>query len=130
MSIVLFSDTPLDEPQYALAFYGGEPFHAVTRTGEETGQPGDLAAYIYRSAPNGECMTLAASVDLSYDRLGWSDPDEYNWMPWTDAYPEYPQSIYYQMPQIADIAFKSGEGPHFPRQSARFLRRSMDGSAA
>jgi len=41
---------------FGLGYYGGELFHAVVRTAEDTGAPRNLAAYIYRSAPDGERM--------------------------------------------------------------------------
>ncbi len=105
---------------FGLGYYEGELFHAVVRSAEESGDATVLSAFVYGSAPDGEGMTLAASVDLSYDRPGWTDPDEYNWKQWTDVYPTYPQTVYYEMPQVADIAFESDGGMVLGVRDRRF----------
>ncbi len=93
---------------FGLGYYNGELFHAVVRSAENSGDASDLSAHVYRSAPDGRHMTLAAQVDLSYERPGQRRIAETDWNPWTDRYPTFPRRLYHPMPIVSDIAFEAG----------------------
>lgn len=82
---------------FGLGFHDGWLYHGVVDTREDSGLPGTLAAYVYRSRADGSEMRQVLRADLSYSRQvpwgSWIDPSETD-----DPAPA--------QPYVADIEFR------------------------
>ncbi|MFN2250981.1 MAG: VWA domain-containing protein [Anaerolineae bacterium] len=88
---------------FGLAYRDGWLFHGVVDSMEDANQPGELAAVVHRSRPDGSAMEEVLRVPLDYDRT-------VPWRPW-DWDPRRPLRslpqgrLPFAQPMLVDIAF-------------------------
>lgn len=100
---------------FGLAYRDGYVYHGLVHSAELKRRADDLAAYIYRSLPDGAEMTLVGSFQLDFPRggleagFGW-EGKPLDWAPWRDNYRvahdwTIPVAVVNPMPLVSDIGF-------------------------
>ncbi|MFQ5460344.1 MAG: vWA domain-containing protein, partial [Anaerolineae bacterium] len=88
---------------FGLGFRDGWLYHGVVDSRQDPALPGDLAAYVYRSRPDGTAMAEVLRIDLTY-------PRHPPWVPWNDvtSWDPFPAT---SQPIVADIEFRPNGDP-------------------